>query len=101
MTLDIRIELRGEEVALDHVAFELCHVDAVGRKAAERLVECGGHVAHPKQERGNDRAAIARGPFCIARKNDEARCVVVFVLRYIAQDVEPLDLPVSTSGTGC
>src|SRR6185312_16315271 len=41
MAVDIRIELCGEEVAVDHVAFELGHVDAVGGKAAERLVERG------------------------------------------------------------
>src|SRR5262245_18522861 len=65
VAFDIRIELRSEEVALDHIAFELGHIDAVGGKAAERLVERRGHVAHPKQERGNHRAAVARGPFCI------------------------------------
>src|SRR5947209_18690943 len=38
MAFDVGIELRGEEIALDHVALELGHVDAVGGEAAERLV---------------------------------------------------------------
>src|SRR5712692_3160040 len=56
MAFDVGIELRREEIALDHVALELGHVDAVGGEAAERLVERGRHVAHPEQERGDDGA---------------------------------------------
>src|SRR5580704_12359244 len=52
MPIDIGIELGGEETALDHVALELGHVDAVGGEPAERLVERGGHVAHLKQKGG-------------------------------------------------
>src|SRR5713226_6294541 len=51
MAFDVGIELRGEEIALDHIALELGHVDAVGGETAERLVERGRHVAHPEQER--------------------------------------------------
>src|SRR6202034_2679187 len=51
MAVDVRQKLRRREFALDHVAFELRHVDAVGREAAERLVECGGYVADAKHER--------------------------------------------------
>src|SRR5438034_2422199 len=50
MAFDVGIELRGEEVALDHVAFELGHVDAVGGEAAQRLVERGRDVLHPEHE---------------------------------------------------
>ena len=39
MPLDVGVKLRRKEVAADHVAFELRHVDAVGGKAAKRLVE--------------------------------------------------------------
>src|ERR1700675_421245 len=39
MALDVGVELRGEEIALDHVALELGHVDAVGGETAEPLVE--------------------------------------------------------------
>src|SRR5436189_832501 len=62
MSLDIRIELRGEEVALNHVAFQLAHVDAIGREATESLVQRGRHIAHPEHERGDRRAGIAAGP---------------------------------------
>src|SRR5690349_18040115 len=34
VALDVGIKLRGEEIALDHVAFELGHIDAVGGEAA-------------------------------------------------------------------
>src|SRR5436305_10985435 len=39
VTVDVGVKLRGEEVAVDHVAFELGHVDAVGGEAAQRLVK--------------------------------------------------------------
>src|SRR5262249_31216135 len=38
VAFDVDVELRGEEIALDHVAFQLGHVDAVGGKAAQCLV---------------------------------------------------------------
>src|SRR6266545_3862535 len=41
VAFDVRIELRREEIAFDHVALELGHVDAVRREAAESLVERG------------------------------------------------------------
>ena len=36
MGFDFGKELGGGEFAADHVAFELGHVDAIGREAAER-----------------------------------------------------------------
>src|SRR2546423_14469109 len=39
MAFDVGIELRSEEIALDHVAFELGHVDAIGGEAAHRFIE--------------------------------------------------------------
>src|SRR5262249_9382044 len=50
MSLDVGVELGREEIALDHVAFKLGHVDPVGGKAAERLVERGRDVAHLEHE---------------------------------------------------
>src|SRR5215470_16478746 len=44
MALDVGIELRREEIAFDHVAFELGHVDAIGGEATEHLVERRRHV---------------------------------------------------------
>src|SRR5579872_2021436 len=56
MAVDIGIELCGEEIAVDHVAFELGHVDAVGGKAAERLVKGCRQIAHPENKSGDERA---------------------------------------------
>src|SRR3954462_13771510 len=39
MAVDIGVKLRRRKLAVDHVAFQLRHVDAVGGKAAQRLVE--------------------------------------------------------------
>src|SRR5205814_8187355 len=60
MAFHVGVELGGEEIALDHVAFELGHVDAVGRKTAERLVERGRDVAHTEQKRRDARSAARR-----------------------------------------
>src|SRR5579871_5834041 len=39
MAVGVGVELGGREMAADHVALELGQIDAVGREAAERLVE--------------------------------------------------------------
>src|SRR3981189_3142743 len=54
MAFDVGVELRGEEVALDHVALELGHVDAVGGEATKHLVERGRDVAYAEQEGRDD-----------------------------------------------
>ena len=80
VALDVGVELRGEEVAADHVALELGHVDAVGGEAAHRLVERGRHVAHAEHEGGDDLAVAGLGPFLLARQHDEARGRIGLVL---------------------
>ena len=50
MPVDVGEKLGRGEFALDHVAFEFRHVDAVGRETAERLVEGGRHVLDPEHE---------------------------------------------------
>src|SRR3954447_16989550 len=70
MAFDVGIELGGEEIALDHVAFELGHVDAVGGKAAHRFVKRGRHVFDAKHEGGDDLALAARRPLLFARQHD-------------------------------
>src|SRR5260221_13407577 len=52
MALDIGVEFGRRELTGDHVAFKLGHVDAVGRKPAQRLVEGGGPVADAEHEAG-------------------------------------------------
>src|SRR6516225_1138456 len=87
MAVDIGVKLRGEEIAVDHVALELGHVDAVGGKAAERLVERGRQIAHPKNKSCDQRPRILLGPFRLARQYDEAGSVVGLVLDVLGQDV--------------
>ena len=91
MAVDVGIELRGEEIAVDHVAFELGHVDAVGGEAAHRLVERGGQVAHPENKSGDQRPRALLGPVRLARQHHEARGVVGLVLDVLGQDIEAVD----------
>ncbi len=64
VAFDVGVELGGGEGAVELVALQLGHVDAVGGEAAHRLVERGRHVAHAEDEGGDDRARCrpARGP---------------------------------------
>ena len=81
VAVDVGEELRRGEFALDHVAFELGHVDAVGGEAAERLVERRRHVAHAKDESRHHRPVAARRAHCgVFDEHDEARRVVRLVL---------------------
>src|SRR5258706_11652907 len=91
MAIDVGVELRGEEVAVDHVAFELGHVDAVGGEAAHRLVERRGQVAHPENKRGDQRPRPLLGPIRLARQHHETRGVVSLVLDVLAQYIEAVD----------
>src|SRR5436190_10764543 len=76
MAFDVGIELRGEEIALDHIAFELGHVDAVGGESAHGLVKRRRHVLDSEHEGGDDLALVARRPLLLARQHDEAGGVV-------------------------
>src|ERR1700719_4624730 len=67
MAVDVGIELRGEEIAVDHVALELRHVDAVGGEAAHRLVKRGGQIAHPENKGGDQRPRALLSPIGFAR----------------------------------
>src|SRR5215469_769613 len=73
MALNVRVELRGEEVAADHIAFELRHIHAVGRKAAERFVKCGRHIPDSVHKGRNDFASARLCPFFLSRQDDETR----------------------------
>ena len=91
MAIDVGVELGREEIAVDHVAFELGHVDAVGGEAAERLVERGGQVAHPENKSGDQRSRSLPGPVSLARQHHKARGVVGFVLDILGQNIEAID----------
>ena len=72
-----RTELRGGEVAVQHVALQLGHVHAVGREPAQRLVQRRRHVPHPEHEAwSSGRAEPARGVCGCARHHVEPRGVV-------------------------
>src|SRR5262247_2569980 len=58
VALDLGVELRHREPGVDHVALELHDVDAVGREAAERLVERRRDAAHAEDEAGEDGASL-------------------------------------------
>src|SRR6202171_1751153 len=92
MAIDVGVELRGEEIAVDHVAFQLRHVDAVGGEAAHCLVERGGKVAHPENKRGDQRPRSLFGPVRLARQHHKARGVVGLVLDILGQDIEAVDI---------
>src|SRR3954447_2447894 len=91
MAVDIGVELGGEEIAVDHVAFELGHVDAVGGEAAERLVERGRQVAYPENKSGDQWARALDGPVLLARQHHEARGVVGLVVYILGQDIQAVD----------
>ena len=58
MAFDIGKEGRRGKACAALIAFQLGHVDAVGRKAAHRFIECCGHILHLKDEGGHDGAFI-------------------------------------------
>src|SRR6202789_810107 len=91
MAVDIGVELRGKEIAVDHVAFELGHVDAVGGKAAHRLVERRREVAHAENKSGDQRRRALFGPVRFAGQHDKAGGVMGFVLDVLGQNVEAVN----------
>src|SRR5438067_8673237 len=91
MTLAISIKLRGGKAAIDHVAFQLGHVDAVGGEAAERLIQRRRNVAHLKYESADDALFLAPGPFRFARQHNKARGVVLGVGDVLFEDAQPID----------
>src|ERR1700719_356057 len=91
MALDVGIELGRRERPLQHVAFELGHVDAVGGEAAKRLVERGRDVAHLEHERCQYRPIIGRWPLGLTGKYDEARRRMRRVLNVLGENIESVN----------
>src|SRR5262249_60052637 len=77
MALDIDVKLRGGEAAIDHIAFQLSHIDTVGGESAERLVKRCGNIAYLKDESGDDALFLVARPFWLPGPHDERRGVVV------------------------
>ena len=91
VTFDIRIELRSEKVAADHVTLKLRHIDAVSGEAAERFVERGRQVADLEYE-GRDHLAVAGlGPALLAREYNEPGGRVRLVLDVLFEDIQPIN----------
>ena len=92
MRLDIGQKLGGGELPSDHVAFKLGHVDAIGSKTAERLIERHRHVAHPENKARYDRSGAKLRPLRDFRQHDETRRVMRFVLDVGGEHVEAVDV---------
>jgi hypothetical protein len=92
VTLDIGVELGGEEMPADLVGLKLGHVDAVGGKSAQRLVERRRDVAHPKQECGDHQTALGRDLLGIGGQNQEPGGVMRLVLDVGLQHFKPVDV---------
>jgi hypothetical protein len=94
MALDVGIELGGEKLPADLIAFQLGHVDAVGGKPAHRLVECSRDVADPEHEgRNHDLVGDrARRNIGLARQHHETRDIGLAVLDILSQDIEPVEI---------
>ena len=92
----------SSKASVFHVAFQLGHVDAVGRKAAHGLVERRRQVADPEHEAGDAGSPDWRLCWLGVRRHDQkARGVVVGVLDVAGQDVEAVDLCGQRRGYGC
>ena len=91
VALDVGIELRGRELSLDLVGFELGHVDAIRREAAHRLVEGGRNVPYTEDEGCHHRHVLGLGVLGGGREHHEARGVVALVLDVLADHLEAID----------
>ena len=91
MALDLSVKLRCGESAVDLIAFELGHVDAIGRKSAHRLVEGGRNVAHLKHECRHGGALVRFKIQRLARHEDKACRVVGGVLNVARKNFQPID----------
>src|ERR1700732_1900536 len=91
MGLDIGQKLGGGELPVDHVAFELGHIDAIGGETAERLVERRRHVADPENKARDDLSGGGFRPLRGFRKHNETRRVMRFVLDVGGEHIEAMD----------
>src|SRR5262252_6336807 len=91
VALDIDVKLRRGEAAIDHIAFQLGHVDAVGGEPAQRLVQRRGNVAYLKDKSGDDTLFLAARPFWLARQYDEAGGIVFGVGDVLLENAKTVD----------
>ena len=67
MAFNVSVKLRRCEVPIHHVAFQLGHIDPIGRKTTHRLVKCRWQVAHAKDEAGQHARIAALRKITVAR----------------------------------
>ena len=102
MALDFGIELRRREGPADLVAFQLGHVDAIGRKPAHRLVKRRRHVSNAEDKGGDPPLPVTTvGHVGLAAHDHEPRCVVGGVLDVFGKDIETVDLRRQAGGDRC
>src|SRR5215472_3298192 len=100
MGLDIGVELRRRKGTADHVALELGHVDAIGGKPAQRLIERRRHIADAEQKGRHGRRAARRLPG-LTRQDQKAGRVVLGVLDVLLQRDKAIDLAGELGGDRC
>src|SRR6516164_11189233 len=91
MALDIDVKLRRREAAIDHIAFQLGHIDAVGGEPAKGLVQRRRNVAHLKDKSSDDALFPAARPFWLARQYDEAGGIVFGVGDVLLENAKAID----------
>jgi hypothetical protein len=91
MGLDVGQKLRGGELAFDHIAFELGHINAIGGEAAERLIERRRHIAHPENKACHDGAGGGIRPLWAFRKHHKTGRVMQLVFDVGRQYFEAVD----------
>src|SRR4051812_22734259 len=101
MSVDIGVELGGVERALELIGFKLRYIDAVGREAAERLVERRWNIPYTEDETCDDRLAGVFGFLELARHDEEACHVVARVLDIGLQCDKAVDFGCQRRGDGC
>ena len=76
MAINIRVELCCGEGAINHVAFEFGHVDAIGGKAAHGLIERSRNIADLKDKTGDHAMGTPTGIVRLAGHDQKAGGVV-------------------------
>ena len=92
VAFNVSIKHRCTERAFKLIAFELGHVDAIGRKTAQCFVKRRRNIAHFKNEAGHYRTVIGARIHRLASHFQKARGVVVRVLDVSLEDHQPIKL---------
>ena len=91
VAFDVGVEHGRRKGAVQLITLKLRHVDAVGRKTAERFIERCRNIPYLKHETCDDGAVFGIRILRLARHLEKARRVVARVLHIRAQQIEPVD----------